>query len=239
MTAKRYTVAIIPARGGSKRIPNKNVRPFAGQPMITYGIRAAQQSGLFDRIVVSTDSDEIANVAESAGAETPFRRPPELADDHTATAPVLVHALKWLEDSGTPAIDACCIYATAPFVRAVDLQKGHQILTESNATTAFTVTSFAFPIFRGLKLTPEGTLAPIWPEHRMTRSQDLPETYHDAGQFYWLNVERFLAEPNLYSADSRPVMLPRHLVQDIDTLEDWATAEHMYKALQLRGEIPG
>lgn len=231
MAERTYTAAIIPARGGSKRIPNKNVRAFAGIPMIAHSIKAAQLSGLFDRIIVTTDSEEIAQTAARHGAEAPFRRPPELADDHTPTAPVLVHALKWLEDAGTPATHACCIYATAPFVRPEDLIRGLKILRESKAATAFTVTSFSFPIFRALKVMPTGELAMFWPEHRLTRSQDLPEAYHDAGQFYWMDVPRFLADPNLYSADARPINLPRHIVQDIDTPEDWETAEHMYKAL--------
>jgi len=238
MSAKTVTVAIIPARGGSKRIPNKNVRLFAGQPMIAYPIRAAKESGLFDRIIVSTDSDEIADTAIAHGAEAPFRRPKELSDDHTATAPVIVHALNWLKDSGTPAAQACCIYATAPFVRAQDITRGLRILKEAHAATAFTVTTFAFPIFRALKVTGDGALAMFWPEHRMIRSQDLPEAFHDAGQFYWMDVARFLADPNLYSADARPIVLPRYLVQDIDTPEDWITAETMYRALQTRAGTP-
>lgn len=233
MSDKGSTVAIIPARGGSKRIPKKNVRPFAGKPMISYPIRAALDAGIFDRILVSTDSDEIAAVAAAHGAEVPFRRPATLSEDHTGTAPVLVHALEWLVAEGRPAARACCIYATAPFVRASDLVMGLDILKSTNATTAFSVTSFAFSIFRALKVTDEGTLAMFWPEHRLTRSQDLPEAYHDAGQFYWMDVPRFLAEPNLYSSDAHPVILPRHLVQDIDTPEDWVMAEHMYHALHL------
>jgi pseudaminic acid cytidylyltransferase len=225
-------IAIIPARGGSKRIPHKNVKAFAGAPMISYPITAARESGLFDRIIVSTDSEEIADTALRYGAEVPFRRPAELSDDHTATAPVLVHALRWLADRGYRAQTACCIYATAPFVRAEDLRRGYDELVGSGATTAFTVTSFAFPIFRALRVNAQGALEMFWPEHRLTRSQDLPEAYHDAGQFYWFDVARFLRDPNLYSRDARPILLPRHLVQDIDTLEDWETAEHMYSALK-------
>jgi len=239
MSSKASIVAIIPARGGSKRIPKKNVRPFAGKPMISYPIQAALDSGVFDRVIVSTDSDEIAEVAAAYGAEVPFRRPPELSDDRTATAPVLVHALEWLAANGTPATYACCIYATAPFVRALDLVSGLDILKDAQATTAFSVTSFAFPIFRALKVTDEGKVAMFWPEHRLTRSQDLPEAYHDAGQFYWLDVARFIRDPNLYAADARPVVLPRYLVQDIDTPEDWTTAEHMYRAVQARDQAPG
>jgi len=238
MTRPAGTVAIIPARGGSKRIPNKNVRPFAGKPMISYPITAALQSGVFDRVIVTTDSEEIAEVAVGHGAEAPFRRPARLADDHTTTAPVVVHALEWLAANGGPATQACCIYATAPFIRPTDLEAGHRILTETGASSAFSVTSFAFPIFRALKVTGEGQLAMFWPEHRLTRSQDLPEAFHDAGQFYWIDVARFLADPNFYAADARPVVLPRHLVQDIDTPEDWTTAEHMYRALQLATATP-
>ena len=234
MTKPQLTVAIIPARGGSKRIPNKNIRPFAGRPMITYAIQAARETGLFDRIIVSTDSDTVASHAIAAGAEAPFRRPPELSDDQAATAPVLLHALEWLESAGSPAVRACCIYATAPFVRPEDIKRGLAVLTENKASVAFTVTTFAFPILRALKVTAAGTLAPMWAEHIRARSQDLPESYHDAGQFYWFDVARFLADPELYSADARPILLPRYLVQDIDTLEDWANAEYMYRALHLR-----
>jgi len=228
-------VAIIPARGGSKRIPHKNIKLFDGNPMISYSIRAAQESGVFDRTIVSTDSEEIAKVALQFGAEVPFLRPSDLSNDEAGTAPVLTHALKWLTDEGTPAQLACCLYATAPFVRPSDLKRGLQILMESQAATAFTVTSFPFPIFRGLKVTETGALAMFWPEHRNARSQDLPEAYHDAGQFYWLDVKRFIQEPNLYSVDARPIFLPRYLVQDIDTPEDWETAEHMRRALKLSG----
>ncbi len=228
---KDRTVAIIPARGGSKRIPKKNIKLFAERPMISYSISAAKDSGLFDRVIVSTDSDEIAAVAEEHGAEVPFIRPAELSDDHTATAPVITHALNWLADDGTPAAYACCIYATAPFVRASDISKGYDILKDSGASTAFTVTSFPFPIFRALQIKGDGALAMFWPEHRTTRSQDLPDAYHDAGQFYWINVEKFSRSSELYNEDSQPILLPRHLVQDIDSPEDWETAEHMFTAL--------
>jgi pseudaminic acid cytidylyltransferase len=233
-TERDCTVAIIPARGGSKRIPNKNMRPFAGKPMISYSIQAAQDTGVFDRVLVSTDSDDIAQIAMKLGAEAPFIRPPALSDDHTATAPVITHALEWLKANGTDATHACCIYATAPFIRVEDIAKGFETLKDSKASTAFTVTSFPFPIFRALEIKGDGALAMFWPEHRLTRSQDLPDAYHDAGQFYWLDAVRFLKTPKLYNADSRPILLPRHLVQDIDTPEDWETAEHMYRALKTK-----
>ena len=225
------TVAIIPARGGSKRIPGKNIKAFAGLPMIAHSIRAAQASGLFERILVTTDSDAITDVARAYGAETPFRRPQELSDDVATTAAVLEHTLLWLREHGQAPAHACCLYATAPFVEPADLQRGFDILHGAGASCAFTVTTFPFPIFRALQIRENGSLAMFWPEHRLTRSQDLPEAYHDAGQFYWVDVGRFLVQRTLYPDDSRPIVLPRHRVQDIDTLEDWENAEHMFDAL--------
>lgn len=225
-------VAIIPARGGSKRIPRKNIREFCGQPMIAYSIAAAQESGVFDRVIVTTDSEEIARVAQAYGAETPFVRPPELADDFTPTAPVVAHVLEWLQGTGAPARYACCIYATAPFVQEKYLRAGLALLDGRRVSSVFSVTSFPFPIFRALQIEADGHLAMFWPEYELTRSNDLPEAYHDAGQFYWLAVDSFLATKRMYGKDALPVILPRHLVQDIDTPEDWARAEYMYKALR-------
>jgi len=225
-------VAIIPARGGSKRVPLKNIKPFLGKPIISYSIAAAQSSGLFDRIVVSTDSKEIADVALKFGAEVPFMRPADLADDFTTTAPVLLHALKWLMENGNPVQYACCIYATAPFVRPVYLKEGFNTITEKGVSSVFSVTTFPFPIFRALKINEEGHMQMFWPEHELTRSNDLPEAYHDAGQFYWLNCKAFFEDPRLYGRDALPVLLPRYMVQDIDTLEDWEAAEHLFKALE-------
>ncbi|MCK4791558.1 MAG: pseudaminic acid cytidylyltransferase [Desulfobacteraceae bacterium] len=222
-------VAIIPARGGSKRIPGKNIKNFAGKPIITYSIEAAKASGIFDRIIVSTDSEDITDVARSAGAEVPFARPSELSDDHTPTAPVLEHALSWLESEGCSVKYLCCIYPTAPFVRSEDLIKGYKLLVESNVSSVFSVTKFEFTIFRGLKINDEGFIEMFWPEHELTRSQDLPQAYHDAGQFYWLDSEKFLGYKRLYAKDAKPIILPRVLVQDIDTPEDWEIAEIMYQ----------
>lgn len=224
-------VAVIPARAGSKRIPGKNIRLFNGVPMIGRSIEAAGQCGLFNRILVSTDSDEIAAVARQFGAECAFRRPDDLSDDHTPTAPVVRHALQWLADQGTPAEYACCIYATAPFIQAGDLQAGYDAIVRHACGSVFTVATFGFPIFRALKLTDAGSLAMFWPEFQSTRSQDLPEAYQDAGQFYWLNVSRFMRESILYFDDSRPLIIPRWRVQDIDTQEDWDRAELMHRAL--------
>ena len=232
-------VAIIPARGGSKRIPGKNVKLFAGKPIIAWSIEAAQESGIFDRIMVTTDSEEIARVARQCGAETPFVRPPELSDDFTPTAPVVAHSLEWLAAQGTPAQYACCIYATAPFVRGAAIKEGYELLTTRKVSSVFSVTTFPFPIFRALRLETDGHLAMFWPEHELTRSNDLPEAYHDAGQFYWLECATFLQNGRMYGKDALPVILPRYLVQDIDTPEDWQTAEYMHKALGLYQHQPG
>lgn len=223
-------VAIIPARGGSKRIPRKNIRPFAGKPIIAYSIDAARQSGLFDRIIVSTDDEEIAAVARGYGAETPFLRPPELADDHAGTNEVVAHALRWLADSGTPAQLACCIYATAPFVTAANLAVGLETLRAGNKSFAFSVTGFDFPIYRAIRLLSDGGVSPCFPQFIEQRSQDLEPAYHDAGQFYWGHATAFMTGLALFAPHSAPVVLARHQVQDIDTQEDWERAENMYFA---------
>jgi len=225
-------LAIIPARGGSKRIPRKNIKPFGGLPMIAWSIRAAAESKCFDRIIVSTDDHEIAAVAQAHGAEAPFRRPAELSDDHTGTTPVIAHAINWHNQHGQAASEVCCIYATAPFVQASDLQRGLQVLQSTGADYAFSVTSYAFPIQRAIRITPEQRVEMFQPEHFNTRSQDLEEAWHDAGQFYWGKAQSWLAQKPLFSPGSAPVLLPRHRVQDIDTPEDWERAEWMFKALQ-------
>ncbi|MDY0164428.1 pseudaminic acid cytidylyltransferase [Desulfobotulus sp.] len=227
------SIAIIPARGGSKRIPGKNIRFFAGKPMIAYSIEAAIHSGLFDRIIVSTDSPEIASIALEYDAEIPFFRPPELADDHTPTAPVLLHCLQYIEKTYELPEYACCIYATAPLIQPRFIKKGYETIITRKVSSVFSVTSYAASIFRALRITKDGHLAMFWPEHELTRSNDLPEVFHDAGQFYWFNCRKFMERPKLYTDDALPVILPRHLVQDIDTEEDWQRAEYLYKALQM------
>jgi pseudaminic acid cytidylyltransferase len=225
-------VAIIPARGGSKRIARKNIRQFAGKPIIAYSILAAKASGLFNRIIVSTDSDDIARTAKIYGAEMPFKRPAELSDDFTETAPVILHALNWLTENGIAPEYFCCIYATSPFLTTEYLKKGLDLLIEKDATTSFGVTSFSYPIFRGLKIEDSGRIKMLWPEYEHSRSNDLPRVYHDAGQFYWGVTKKFLKEQKLFSSDSIPVVLPGYLVQDIDTPDDWQQAERMYLAMQ-------
>ena len=225
-------VAVITARGGSKRIPRKNIKEFWGKPMLAWPVMAARRAEIFDRIIVSTDSEEIAEVAVSFGAEVPFMRPPHLADDHTPTAPVFLHALDVLSEQETLAATgkkithACCIYPTAPFLQSDDLLRGLEAL-QGGAPAAISVTSFAFPILRAFRLAEDGSLSFNWPEHELTRSQDLPEFYHDAGQFYWVDVEAFRASGRLIMPGTRPVILPRKRVQDLDTIEDWEAAELM------------
>lgn len=224
-------LAVIPARGGSKRIPRKNIKPFGGMPMIAWSIRAARTSACFDRIIVSTDDAEIAEVAREYGAEVPFLRPAHLADDYTGTIPVIAHAVDWQNQNGETVSQACCIYATAPFVLAEDLQRGLQILNDSGADYAFSVTSYGFPIQRAIRITAQQRVEMFQPEHFSTRSQDLEEAWHDAGQFYWGQAAAWLEQRPLFSHQSAPVVLPRHRVQDIDTLEDWQRAEWMLQAM--------
>lgn len=224
-------VCIIPARGGSKRIPRKNIKPFAGLPIIAYSIKAAQASGLFDRVIVTTDDEEIASVARSFGAEIPFMRPKELSDDHTPTIPVIAHAIQTLQTNGMDITHACCIYATAPFVRADDICEAYNALKTHDKQYAFPVTTFPFPIQRGVKRDSEGNIEMFNPEHFATRSQDLEEAYHDVGQFYWGTADAWIEGKPIFSDAATTIVLPRHLVQDIDTLEDWTRAELMHKVL--------
>jgi N-acylneuraminate cytidylyltransferase len=222
-------LAVIPARGGSKRIPRKNIKPFGGLPMIAWSIRAAIKSNCFDRIIVSTDDAEIASVAKEHGAEVPFVRPANLSDDHTGTIPVIAHAIDWQNEDGELATEVCCIYATAPFIESTDLQRGLQVLQSTNVNYAFSVTSYAFPIQRAIRITPDKRVTMLQPEHFNSMSQDLPEAWHDAGQFCWGLAKAWLAGKAVFSTDAAPVLLPRHRVQDIDTPEDWERAEWMHR----------
>lgn len=229
-------LAVIPARGGSKRIPRKNIKPFCGKPMIAWSIEAALQSGCFDEVVVSTDDQEIADVARVHGANVPFIRPASLSDDHTGTIPVVRHAVEWFQQGGRPPAQVCCIYATAPFIQVDDLRRGFEVLQTSDCSYAFSVTSYPFPIQRAIRITAQGRVEMFDPEHFNTRSQDLEEAWHDAGQFYWGRAQAWLEELVVFAPASVPVRLPRHLVQDIDTVEDWRRAELMFRALQMTGE---
>ena len=224
-------VAIIPARGGSKRIPRKNIKDFFGRPMIAWSIEAAKVSGCFDRIIVSTDDQEIAAIARYWGAEVPFLRPADLSGDYTGTIPVIRHAVEWLNEHGTTVDLACCIYATAPFISVRDLKTGMELLIESGKSYSFSVTSYPFPIQRAIRIS-NGCVDMFCPEHFQTRSQDLEEAWHDAGQFYWGTAEAWCNERIIFGEHAVPVKLPRHRVQDIDTPEDWIRAELLFRTMQ-------
>ena len=225
-------LAIIPARGGSKRIPRKNIKFFCGKPIIAWSIEAASLSGCFDQIIVSTDDAEIADVARTYGADIPFMRPFQLSDDLTSTTPVIAHAIDWIGRKVGAVDFACCLYATAPFVQAQDLRRGFDVLQQSGADYAFSVTSYPFPIQRAIRITGNQRVEMFTPEHFSARSQDLEQAHHDAGQFYWGRSEAWLAGKALFSHCAAPVALPRHRVQDIDTLEDWERAEWLFKAMR-------
>lgn len=230
-------VAIIPARGGSKRIPGKNIKNFAGKPIIAWSISAAIKTNLFDRVIVSTDDEKIAHVSRKYGAEIPFIRPKKLADDHTGTNEVVKHALLWFAENNQVIEEVCCIYATAPFVTSKSIIEGYKKLIDNNKLFAFSVTTFPFPVQRALRVDSEGSIEAVNPDKIFSRSQDLKEMYHDAGQFYWGRAEAFLEDRVIFSSVSVPVILPRYLVQDIDTREDWDRAELMFKALLQQGVI--
>lgn len=226
-------VAIIPARGGSKRIPGKNIKLFHGKPMIGYSIEAALASGCFDKVIVSTDDAEIANVAKEHGAQVPFLRPDNISDDYATTMDVMEHAIRWCLDEGWAVDAVCCLYATAPFVLPEDLQRGYTLLQEDGVQFAFSATTFPFPIQRAIKLDEQGAVSMFSPENELIRSQDLEEAYHDAGQFYWGKLNAFLNKLSIFSSHSKAVLLPRNRVQDIDTPEDWELAESLFSALKL------
>lgn len=223
-------IAIIPARGGSKRIPRKNIKDFHGKPLISYSIEAALKANIFDKIIVSTDDEEIAKIAENYGAEVPFLRPKELSDDFTGTGAVINHAIEYLKDKGEIFEYVCTIYATAPLLDERYLIEGLEKLKNSDAKYSFSCTSMPFPIQRTFKLTNKGRCEMFWPENFVKRSQDLEEAYQDAGQFYFDSLDKVSSEL-IFGRDSIPIILPRYLVQDIDTLEDWQRAEYMYSAI--------
>lgn len=226
---KTKAVAIIPARGGSKRIPRKNIKEFFGKPLIAYSIETALESNLFEKVVVSTDDKEIAKIAKEYGAEV-IKRPDELADDFTPTIPVIAHAIEVISKDMEDIQAVCCIYATAPFLKVKYIKEAYKKFTNNKNAYCFSATSFAFPIQRAIKIEDE-QLEMFNPEHFNTRSQDLQEAYHDAGQFYWGRPDAWLTQIPIFSKESSVVLLPRHLVQDIDTLEDWKRTEFMYEAL--------
>ncbi len=227
---KNKAIAIIPARGGSKRIPRKNIKLFHGIPLIAYSIKVAQDSGLFSKVLVSTDDEEIASVAMEYGAFVPFVRPAELSDDFIGTGAVINHAIQWLKVNNFEFDFICTIYATAPLLKKEYLQKGYELIKNSDAKMVFSATSMPFPIQRTFKLTKDGRCEMFTPEYFTSRSQDLEVAYQDAGQFYFENPNKNFNDIP-FGKDSIPLILPRYLVQDIDTLEDWERAEFMYQAI--------
>ena len=228
-------IAVIPARGGSKRIPMKNIKLFYGKPMIAWSIGAARKSGLFDRIIVSTDDAQIAAAAVESGAEVPFLRPASLSDDYVGAAAVIAHATHWAMGQGTPVEAVCCLLATAPFIHVEDLITAWRELDGGDWNYVFAATEFAAPIFRSFTASPGGGVEMVFPEHVNSRSQDLPKALHDAGQFYWGRTEAWIEQKPVFDKHSKPLMVPRWRVQDIDTAEDWTRAELM--APGIMGEL--
>ncbi len=231
-------ICIIPARGGSKRIPRKNIRSFCGKPIIAWPIAAARHSGLFERVVVSTDDSEVAAVAHQWGAEIPFIRSKNLADDFTGTADVILDAVERLEKQKKMYDVVCCAYPTAAFLSEKYLQIGCDLVVNQAAPAAYSVAPFAYPIYRAQKINEQSCLEMIWPEYQNVRSQDLPETYQDAGQFYCIQKGSLLQHRTLFPAGSRPVVIPRLLAHDIDNEEDWMYAELLFNAMYNPQNVP-
>ncbi len=223
-------VAIIPARGGSKRIPRKNIRPFLGAPMIAYPIRLALESGLFDDVVVSTDDEEIAEIAERLGARVPFRRPSELSDDMAGTRPVIEHALAQILGADRPVASACCIYPCTPLLRASDLVEASRLLDAAAPDRfVFPVIEFPCPIERALRRDADGHVSPADPSHTQTRTQDLLPAYYDAGQFYWGSTAAWQGPREIFDG-AATLIIDASRVVDIDTESDWRHAERLARA---------
>lgn len=226
-------IAVIPARGGSKRIPRKNIKVFVGKPMIAYAITAAKNSCLFDHVLVSTDDAEIATIANEWGAETPFVRPAELANDFTATVPVIAHAIQACEALGWSFDNVCCIYPGVPLIEIEDLQGAFKHLEASGVDYCFPVTEFPSAIQRALKQSADGVMQPFYPEFELARSQDLEPAYYDAGQFYWGKKEAWLSNPRIHTSGAGFV-IPSWRVVDIDTAADWERAELLAMTIKAR-----
>ena len=226
-------LAVITARGGSKRIPRKNIKDFCGKPIMAYSIEAALESGSFDTVMVSTDDGEIAEIAEKYGATVPFFRSEKTSNDFAVTAQVLAEVLEEYASRGQRFDRVCCIYPTAPFITAKRLRTAMDLLEEKQADSVLPVVRFSFPPQRGVVLE-DGFLKFKWPEHRNTRSQDLEPFYHDVGQFYCVNVESFLRQRVLVMEKTVPLVLSEMEIQDIDTEEDWKLAELKYRMLKER-----
>ena len=225
------SLALITARGGSKRIPKKNIREFCGKPILCYSIEAALASGAFDEVMVSTDSEEIAEVARKAGAKIPFYRSDDTAGDYATTAQVVEEVLSQYEEQGSNFDYVCVIYPTAPFITAEKLQDAMAKLESTGADTVSPVVRFSYPPQRGFVIE-DGVTHLKWPQYRTARSQDLEPFYHDCGQFYCLRVDSFLKQRQIFMEHMVSIEMPESQVQDIDTLEDWKIAELKYKLMQ-------
>ncbi|WP_108647147.1 pseudaminic acid cytidylyltransferase [Polynucleobacter rarus] len=225
-------IAVIPARGGSKRIPRKNIKDFCGKPIIAWSIEVARESGLFSNVIVSTDDDEIAQISKEFGAEVPFVRPEELSNDFVGTTKVIAHSTNWALNKYSNLEAVCCIYATAPFIQVQDLVVAFKKLKSEKKDYVFSITDFGTSIFRSFQLDSNGGLEMFFPEHFDTRSQDLPSAFHDAAQFYWGDTKSWIEEKKMFSKNSGAITLPRWRVQDIDTPDDWIRAEKIFKNIK-------
>jgi pseudaminic acid cytidylyltransferase len=221
-------IAVIPARGGSKRIPRKNIKNFSGSPMISWSIKAASESNLFDHIIVSTDDEEIAKIARDSGAETPFIRPVNLADDHTSTVPVVAHAIESCIQLGWAVDFACCIYPCSPFLQVDDLVSAFELAYDRKADFVYPVSEYAHPIQRAMRQLSDGGMQFLYPQFELTRTQDLEKSYHDAGQFYWGTSSAWLSKKKMHT-DGLGMPIPNWRVVDIDTEDDWTRAEMIFK----------
>ncbi|MEO5571430.1 MAG: pseudaminic acid cytidylyltransferase [Bacteroidia bacterium] len=224
-------IAIIPARGGSKRIPKKNIRNFLGKPIISYSIQAAIDSNLFEEIMVSTDDNEIAEFAVKSGAKVPFMRSEKNADDFASTSDVLTEIINKYKEKNIEFENGCCIYPAAPFIQVKHLVEGYQLLTVKNLDTVYSAVEYSYPIWRGLTRNENGKVQMLWSEYLNARSQDLEKIYHDAGQWYWFNMKAFVIQKKLFTDNSSFIELPETEVQDIDTEKDWVIAEMKYKIM--------
>ena len=235
MDRQPMNIAIIPARGGSRRIPLKNIRPFCGQPIIGWSIQQALQTHLFDRVVVSTDHAKTADIARHYGAEVPFMRPANLSDDFATTVDVIAHAVDALQQKSATIkrANVCCFYATAPLTQRADLAQGLKKLTASDCDYVFSAAECSRSVYRALTIDTGGAAALLFPQYSETRSQDLPIALHDAGQFYWGNASTWRQRKPILGGHSIPLVIPNHRVQDIDVDADWQRAEQLFKQLRL------
>ena len=221
------TLAVIPARSGSKRLPRKNIKEFLGKPMIVWTILAAIESNVFDRIIVSTDSEEIAEISRQNGADVPFLRPAELADDVTPTIPVIRHAIEWISSHGGNHDAVCCLYPAAPFISPYMIKRAYNVMKEQPGGFVFPVSQFHPPIQRALRMDSQGFVEMLDGKNQLVRTQDLEETYFDAGQFYWGHTETWISNDYIFTGMSRGIAVDRSEAVDIDTEEDWRLTEKL------------